>query len=227
MVAAFVHWEKTERDQTVTTYFSTLRSRTPTRSCSPKRKLRSKRLDSEVELQKLDPQLKTYRQRYHRILPFPFAIQMLFGCMNGPVLTGWGWANASAKGFDNCNKSSEALGAAGAIGSEANKSISEADAVLLDDDDELLKNGLTDDGGEFTLDWNTNTNQKNNFFVNIEQTLNWFMAASSSARAWSFRFSSMPLAGVSKRPLATTFPKALLVEDNADTPDLTFFWLLQ
>ena len=33
----------------------------------------------------------------------------------------------------------------------------------------------------------------------------------------------MPFDGVSKRPLATTFPKALLVEDRAVTPDLTFF----
>lgn len=37
----------------------------------------------------------------------------------------------------------------------------------------------------------------------------------------------MPLAGgVSKRPFATTFPKALLVVDRADTPDFMFFWLL-
>lgn len=51
------------------------------------------------------------------------------------------------------------------------------------------------------------------------------MAASSSARICNFRFSSIPLEA-SNLPFATTLPKALLVDDKAVTPDLTFFWLL-
>ena len=71
------------------------------------------------------------------------------------------------------------------MGSAANKSISDADCidvVLLDEDDELLKNGLTEAGFVPTLDWEE-TNQVRHFSTEvIGQTLNWFMAASSSAR---------------------------------------------
>lgn len=55
--------------------------------------------------------------------------------------------------------------------------------------------------------------------------LNWFMAASSSARTFSLRFSSMPFTA-SNRPLDAIVPNALLVEFNTDTPDFTLFWLL-
>lgn len=49
------------------------------------------------------------------------------------------------------------------------------------------------------------------------------MAASSSARAFCLRDSSIPF--VSRRPFA--FPKLELVTDRAETPDLMFFWLLK
>lgn len=64
---------------------------------------------------------------------------------------------------------------------------------------------------------------KSNLKINI-LTLNWFIAASSSANACSFKLSSIPFACESSRPLA--MPNALLVVDKADTPDRTFFWLL-
>ena len=53
------------------------------------------------------------------------------------------------------------------------------------------------------------------------------MAASSSANACCLRFSSMPFAAAeSSLVLAAAVPKALLVEDRAETPDLTFVLLL-
>ncbi len=52
------------------------------------------------------------------------------------------------------------------------------------------------------------------------------MAASSSANACAFSDSSMPLAWLSNRVDAAAVPNDELVEDRADTPLFTFFWLL-
>lgn len=57
-------------------------------------------------------------------------------------------------------------------------------------------------------------------------TLYWFIAASSSARAWALIASSMPFACCSKRADAAAVPNDELVEDRADTPLFMFFWLL-
>lgn len=51
------------------------------------------------------------------------------------------------------------------------------------------------------------------------------MAASSSAKAWAFNCSSIPLV-VSNLLEAAAVPNEELVEDRAETADFTFFWLL-
>lgn len=59
-----------------------------------------------------------------------------------------------------------------------------------------------------------------------KETLYWFMAASSSANTCAFKLSSMPLLCDSNFADDAAVPNDELVEERAETPLFTFFWLL-
>lgn len=74
----------------------------------------------------------------------------------------------------------------------------------------------------------TNTTKCTTFTTksSLKWTLYWFIAASSSANACAFNPSSIPFVCESNLADDAAVPNDELVEDRAETPLFTFFWLL-